>query len=180
MEVKKSKPTKIKFVNEYSRGDDIVRRFGIRMENGDVGYNETTSEHCPFDKGVETKYLWEPPQEGEEAGTIEVKQESSQRFYMSNLKGEDYIQVLRKEIKERVKQKLGEAVISVPSFAASYAKDICANKGDFNASEILKSSKDNPGSYDKLYDIVSSKMYDDLRITADVLNEVFKRLDGDE
>lgn len=179
METKKSKPTTIKFINEYSKDYDIIRRFGIRMENGDAGYLETQNQTCPFSKDIETEYLWEPSEEGE-YGTIEVKQERPQRFYMSNLKGEDYIQVLRKEVKERLRQKLGESIISVPSFAASYAKDICANKGDFRAEDILNSSEDSPGHYEKMYDIISRKMYDDLQKSAEIFRDIFKKLDQDE
>jgi hypothetical protein len=186
METKKSTVKKVKQVTSFTHGDDVWWRWGVVMENGDSGFYHTkTEEQGDFTEGKEVEYLWEPDQyedkDGNQTvGKIKKPQKTSQRHYMASLKGEEYIETLKAEIRERTKQAMMDVVMKIPGLAASYAKDICANKGDFVKSEIMKDNEDNPGLYSQLYDIISRKMYNDLDNMVKTMNRMMDKMEEDD
>lgn len=183
MKTKKSKVKTVKFVDSFTIDGKEWNRWGIRFENDDAGYYHTTEKEKPeyFEVGREVEYIYEPPAEGEKVGKVKKpsKGNTSQRYYMSSLSGEEYIETLKMEIRERIKQKVLEGIANVPSFAASYAKDIIASKGDFMKDEVMKDE----GLFDKLYDKISGKMYEDFPRVAETIKNIiadFDKTNNDE
>lgn len=186
MTTRKAIPTEVKQINSYSYDDKVWYRWGIKMDNGDVGYYHTTTEtQTDFQKNIEVEYLFEPNQYEDKKGNYIVgkikkpsKSSKSHRYYINSLEGQEYIQVLRQEIKERIKQKHAENIVSIPSWAARYAADICASKGDFQKDGIIQN--DENGLYNKMYTLISNKMFNEVNRISDVIAEMFNKLDEND
>lgn len=168
----KSKPISVKYIEQFNQGNKLWNKWGIKMENGDVGYYHTTQENQDvFVKGKEVEYEFEANVYEDNKGnkTIgKIKKPSTKKNFYDLTVG------------ERVKIKLLEQIASVPSFAASYAKDIIASKGDFGRDKVLfkNESEEYPGDYRKLYNMISSLMYEDYKKASQTIQEILKKWEG--
>ena len=178
METKTATVKSVKFIEERSEGDSIIRKWGIKMDNGDIGYYETSEkDQKDFVEGQEATYLWEPPEKEKDEkgkvvpGTIKVAQEQEASSKPSPYKPNSS---LREHMTTRVKEKMLMAVSEIPSQAASHAAYICASKGDFQKDEIIKGED---GLYNKLYDIIAGKMFDDMHRVSEEVKKILEEMD---
>ena len=179
MEIKIATVKLAKFIKEFAQDDSIIRQWGIKMNNGDVGYFETSQENQKyFVEGERAVYQWEPPEKERDEnnkivpGTIN----SSKLMNLNEQPSPDKPDTsfpLREQMMTDVKQKMLESISEIPFCAASHASHICASKGDFHKDEIMKGDE---GLFNKLYDMIAGKMFGDMHKVSDEVKQILDKL----